>query len=78
MPCFDCRKLHPSPVFPTSLPCSTDALIVLKVLVHHGVPLEQAATKLPEMQAAMVAYFEANKQVLGVGEHGGLLTFRQN
>ena len=47
-------------------PCSTDALILLKVLVHHGVPLEQAAAKLPDMQAAMVAHFQANKQVCGV------------
>lgn len=48
------------------LPChSTDALILLKVLVHHGVPLEQAAAKLPDMQAAMVAHFQANTQVGG-------------
>ncbi|PRW57041.1 haloacid dehalogenase [Chlorella sorokiniana] len=46
---------------------STDALILLKVLVHHGVPLEQAAARLPEMQAAMVAHFEANKQLAGEG-----------
>lgn len=70
--CFVVR-LGPTPCTATDqrfdialLPCSTDALILLKVLVHHGVPLEQAAAKLPDLQAAMVAHFQANKQVRGV------------
>lgn len=31
---------------------STDALILLKVLGHHGVPSEQAAARLPELKQA--------------------------
>lgn len=40
--------------------CSTDALILLKVLVHHGIPREQAEAQLPRLQAAMIEHFTQN------------------
>ncbi|EFN54995.1 hypothetical protein CHLNCDRAFT_134806 [Chlorella variabilis] len=46
---------------------STDALILLHVLVHHGVPLEEAVAKLPQLKQAMVDHFLANKQQAGEG-----------
>ena len=36
---------------------STDALILLKVLMHHGIDRDEAAAALPALQAAMLAHF---------------------
>jgi hypothetical protein len=57
---------HPSTA---ALPpaCSTDALILLHVLVHHGVPLEEAVAKLPLLKQAMIDHFIANEQQAGEG-----------
>ena len=40
---------------------STDPLIVLAVLEHHGVAKEEALSKLKEVQDAMIEFFLANK-----------------
>ena len=39
---------------------STDPLIIIMVLEHHGVSREQALQRLPEVEKVMVDYFVAN------------------
>ncbi|PSC72331.1 haloacid dehalogenase [Micractinium conductrix] len=46
---------------------STDALILLKVLTHHGVSQEEAAAKLPDLMAAMVEHYLSNAAQAGEG-----------
>lgn len=46
---------------------STDALILLKVLVHHGISKEDAVARLPELQQAMIAHFVGNQGQAGEG-----------
>ncbi|KAL4452286.1 hypothetical protein ABPG75_007948 [Micractinium tetrahymenae] len=46
---------------------STDALILLKVLVHHGILREEAEAKLPQLQAAMIEHFTRNAAQAGEG-----------
>eukprot|EP00887_Chlorella_sp_A99_P007702 scaffold20.g7702.t1 len=40
---------------------STDPLILVKVLVHHGVPKSEAMERLPQLKQAMVEHYLANK-----------------
>lgn len=46
---------------------STDPLILLKVLDHHGVPAADATAGLPAMQEAMVSHFNAHKEGAATG-----------
>ena len=58
----------PSAPFPHPLLArSTDALILLKVLTHHGVSQEEAAAKLPDLMAAMVEHYLSNAAQAGEG-----------
>lgn len=45
----------------------TDPLILLKVLQHHGVPLEQGMARLKECEAAMCDYFDAHSDKAQMG-----------
>lgn len=61
-----CQVVPPlSPTHPACPGCSTDALILLKVLVHHGIPREQAEAQLPRLQAAMIEHFTKNASQVG-------------
>lgn len=47
--------------------CSTDALILLKVLRHHGISLEDGVAKLPLLKQAMIDHFLAHSKQAGEG-----------
>ncbi|KXZ54465.1 hypothetical protein GPECTOR_4g530 [Gonium pectorale] len=46
---------------------STDPLIIIKVLEHHGIQKEEAMARLPEIQAAMERYFQEHTDQAAVG-----------
>lgn len=46
---------------------STDPLILVSVLKHHGVSEEQAMTSLPDMQNAMISHFLEHKDRASTG-----------
>lgn len=46
---------------------STDPLIIIMVLEHHGISREQALARLPEVEKVMVDHFLANSATAAEG-----------
>ncbi|GMH46004.1 hypothetical protein BSKO_13968 [Bryopsis sp. KO-2023] len=46
---------------------STDPLIILAVLKHHGIPLEKAKARLSDLQASMIKFFQDHQSEAAQG-----------